>query len=96
MVTNTLNGWFCLPVCARSMTNFRQAVRQVPTRRSIRLGAKPSSCRLETCIGAERNVFEETGRPRHTRAILSSPVISRRKWRHLNESGAPRLCSPSE
>ncbi|CEA03777.1 glutamate synthase subunit alpha [Pseudomonas saudimassiliensis] len=37
---------------------------------------------LETCLGAERNVFEET--PDHAnRAILSSPIISPAKWRTL-------------
>ncbi|PCC99083.1 glutamate synthase large subunit [Halopseudomonas pelagia] len=37
---------------------------------------------LETCIGAERNVFEETA-DHANRAILSSPVISPAKWRTL-------------
>ena len=37
---------------------------------------------LETCLGAERNVFEET--PDHAnRAVLSSPVVSPAKWRTL-------------
>ncbi|MCO5785716.1 glutamate synthase large subunit [Pseudomonas sp. G11-1] len=37
---------------------------------------------LETCLGAERNVFEET--PDHAnRAILSSPIVSPAKWRTL-------------
>ncbi|MBW5411853.1 glutamate synthase large subunit [Pseudomonas sp. MAG002Y] len=37
---------------------------------------------LETCLGAERNVFEETAEHAN-RAILSSPVISPAKWRTL-------------
>ncbi|MFO7704249.1 MAG: glutamate synthase large subunit [Halopseudomonas sp.] len=37
---------------------------------------------LETCFGAERNVFEETA-DHANRAILSSPVISPAKWRTL-------------
>jgi glutamate synthase (NADPH/NADH) large chain len=37
---------------------------------------------LETCLGAERNIFEET--PEHAnRIILSTPVISPAKWRTL-------------
>ena len=37
---------------------------------------------LETCIGAERNLFEET--PAHAnRAILNTPVISPAKWHTL-------------
>src|SRR5690606_38807293 len=37
---------------------------------------------LETCLGAERSVFEEP--PDHAnRAILSSPIISPAKWRTL-------------
>ncbi|MFA5678781.1 MAG: glutamate synthase large subunit [Pseudomonas sp.] len=43
---------------------------------------------LETCLGAERNVFEET--PDHAnRAILSSPVISPAKWRTLLQLEQP-------
>jgi len=43
---------------------------------------------LETCLGAERNVFEET--PDHAnRAILSSPIISPAKWRTLMELQRP-------
>ncbi|MEH6563832.1 MAG: glutamate synthase large subunit [Halopseudomonas sp.] len=44
---------------------------------------------LETCLGAERNVFEETA-DHANRAILSSPVISPAKWRtimHLERPG---------
>ncbi|MFO8231445.1 MAG: glutamate synthase large subunit [Longimonas sp.] len=37
---------------------------------------------LETCVGAERNVFEETAEHAN-RAILSSPVMSPAKWRTL-------------
>jgi glutamate synthase (NADPH/NADH) large chain len=37
---------------------------------------------LEICLGAERNIFQES--PEHaTRVILSSPVISPAKWRTL-------------
>lgn len=37
---------------------------------------------LETCVGAERNVFEQT--PQHAdRAILTSPVLSHSKFRQL-------------
>ncbi|HTO18466.1 MAG TPA: glutamate synthase large subunit [Pseudomonas sp.] len=43
---------------------------------------------LETCLGAERNVFEET--PEHAnRAILSNPVISPAKWRTIMELDRP-------
>ena len=43
---------------------------------------------LETCLGAERNVFEET--PEHAnRAILSNPVISPAKWRTLLQLEQP-------
>src|SRR5690606_42097199 len=43
---------------------------------------------LETCLGAERNVFEET--PVHAnRAILSNPVISPAKWRTIMELDRP-------
>jgi glutamate synthase (NADPH/NADH) large chain len=43
---------------------------------------------LETCLGAERNVFEET--PEHAnRAILSNPVISPAKWRTIMELERP-------
>src|SRR5690606_25342807 len=37
---------------------------------------------LETCLGAERNVFEE-GADHANRAILSSPVISPAKWKTI-------------
>ncbi|WP_462379836.1 glutamate synthase large subunit [Pseudomonas sp. Marseille-QA0892] len=37
---------------------------------------------LETCLGAERNVFEE-GPDHANRAILTSPVISPAKWRTI-------------
>ncbi len=37
---------------------------------------------LETCLGAERNVFEETA-DHANRAILTSPVISPAKWRSI-------------
>ena len=37
---------------------------------------------LEVCLGAERNIFQES--PEHaSRVILSSPVISPAKWRSL-------------
>ncbi|EXF46929.1 glutamate synthase subunit alpha [Pseudomonas sp. BAY1663] len=43
---------------------------------------------LETCLGAERNVFEET--PEHAnRAILTTPVISPAKWRSIMELDRP-------
>ncbi|WP_188636775.1 glutamate synthase large subunit [Halopseudomonas pertucinogena] len=43
---------------------------------------------LETCLGAERNVFEET--PDHAnRAILNSPIISPAKWRTLLQLDRP-------
>ncbi|GAB3368673.1 glutamate synthase large subunit [Azotobacter armeniacus] len=37
---------------------------------------------LETCLGAERNVFEETAEHAN-RAILTTPVISPAKWRSI-------------
>ncbi|GGJ99248.1 glutamate synthase large subunit [Pseudomonas matsuisoli] len=37
---------------------------------------------LETCLGAERNVFEE-GPDHANRAILTSPIISPAKWRTI-------------
>ena len=37
---------------------------------------------LETCLGAERNVFEETA-DHANRAILSTPVVSPAKWRTI-------------
>ena len=37
---------------------------------------------LETCLGAERNVFEETA-DHANRAILNGPVVSPAKWRTL-------------
>ncbi|MET1081211.1 MAG: glutamate synthase large subunit [Pseudomonas sp.] len=43
---------------------------------------------LEICLGAERNIFEES--PEHaSRVILSSPVISPAKWRALMELDRP-------
>ncbi len=40
---------------------------------------------LETCIGAERNVFEET--PEHARrVILTTPVLSASKFRRLRDN----------
>ena len=43
---------------------------------------------LETCLGVERNVFEET--PDHAnRAILNSPIISPAKWRTLLQLDRP-------
>lgn len=43
---------------------------------------------LEICLGAERNIFEES--PAHaSRVILSSPVISPAKWRSLMALSAP-------
>ncbi|MEC8812097.1 MULTISPECIES: glutamate synthase large subunit [unclassified Ketobacter] len=60
---------------------FRQQFAQVtnppidPLRESIVMS-------LETCVGAERNVFEET--PQHAdRAILTSPVLSHSKFQQL-------------
>ena len=43
---------------------------------------------LETCLGAERNVFEETAEHAN-RAILSTPVISPAKWRTLMNLDRP-------
>ena len=43
---------------------------------------------LETCVGAEKNIFEETADHAH-RVILSSPVLSKQKFErliHLDES----------
>ena len=60
---------------------FRQQFAQVtnppidPLRESIVMS-------LETCLGAERNVFEETAE-HADRAILSSPVVSPAKWRTI-------------
>ncbi|WCR45586.1 glutamate synthase large subunit [Stutzerimonas stutzeri] len=48
---------------------------------------------LETCLGAERNVFEETA-DHANRAILTTPVISPAKWRtimNLERPGFERL-----
>ena len=43
---------------------------------------------LEICLGAERNIFEES--PEHaSRVILSSPVISPAKWRTLTTLERP-------
>src|SRR5690606_17187685 len=39
---------------------------------------------LETCLGAERNVFEESA-DHANRAILTTPVISPAKWRTIME-----------
>ncbi len=43
---------------------------------------------LETCLGSERNVFEETA-DHANRAILTTPVISPAKWRSILELGRP-------
>src|SRR5690606_8576338 len=43
---------------------------------------------LETCLGAERNVFEETA-DHANRAILTTPVISPAKWRTIMEIDRP-------
>lgn len=43
---------------------------------------------LETCLGAERNVFEETA-DHANRAILTTPVISPAKWRTIMELDRP-------
>ncbi|UAW98722.1 glutamate synthase large subunit [Halopseudomonas nanhaiensis] len=43
---------------------------------------------LETCLGAERNVFEETAE-HGNRAILSTPIISPAKWRTLMNLDRP-------
>ena len=60
---------------------FRQKFAQVtnppidPLRESVVMS-------LETCIGVERNLFEET--PKHAnRIILSSPILSARKYSRL-------------
>ncbi|VVQ02941.1 Glutamate synthase [NADPH] large chain [Pseudomonas fluorescens] len=43
---------------------------------------------LEICLGAERNIFQES--PEHaSRVILSSPVISPAKWRSLMNLDRP-------
>ena len=43
---------------------------------------------LETCLGAERNVFDET--PEHAnRVILSTPVLSPGKFQRLKELNRP-------
>ncbi|MBB3102911.1 glutamate synthase large subunit [Azomonas macrocytogenes] len=60
---------------------FRQQFAQVtnppidPLRESIVMS-------LETCLGAERNVFEETGEHAN-RAILTTPLISPAKWHSI-------------
>ena len=66
---------------------FRQQFAQVtnpaidPLRESIVMS-------LETCIGAERNVFEET--PEHAnRIILATPVLSPTKFTRLKENNRP-------
>ena len=66
---------------------FRQQFAQVtnppidPLRESIVMS-------LETCVGAERNVFEET--PEHAdRAILTSPVLSHYKYHRLMTINRP-------
>ena len=66
---------------------FRQQFAQVtnpaidPLRESIVMS-------LETCIGAERNVFEET--PEHAnRIILSTPVLSPAKFARLEDNDRP-------
>ncbi len=43
---------------------------------------------LETCLGAERNVFEETA-DHANRAILTTPVISPAKWRTIMDLDRP-------
>ncbi|HAB65590.1 MAG TPA: glutamate synthase large subunit, partial [Pseudomonas sp.] len=66
---------------------FRQQFAQVtnppidPLRESIVMS-------LETCLGAERNVFEETA-DHANRAILTTPVISPAKWRTIMELDRP-------
>jgi glutamate synthase (NADPH/NADH) large chain len=66
---------------------FRQQFAQVtnppidPLRESIVMS-------LETCLGAERNVFEETA-DHANRAILTTPVISPAKWRTIIELDRP-------
>ncbi len=66
---------------------FRQQFAQVtnpaidPLRESIVMS-------LETCLGAEKNVFEETA-DHANRAILSTPVVSPAKWRSLMNMGRP-------
>ena len=66
---------------------FRQQFAQVtnppidPLRESIVMS-------LEICLGAERNIFEES--PAHaSRVMLSSPVISPAKWRALMSLTTP-------
>ncbi|SFM25833.1 glutamate synthase large subunit [Halopseudomonas yangmingensis] len=43
---------------------------------------------LETCLGAERNVFEETAEHAN-RVILTMPVLSPAKWRNILELQRP-------
>ncbi|WP_420554564.1 glutamate synthase large subunit [Neptuniibacter marinus] len=43
---------------------------------------------LETCIGAERNVFEETPEHAH-RVILTTPVLSASKFNRLRDNSEP-------
>ncbi|WVM91238.1 glutamate synthase central domain-containing protein [Halopseudomonas pachastrellae] len=78
----TTPRWLCCLVGFRSVYDyFRQQFAQVtnpaidPLREAIVMS-------LETCLGAERNVFEETA-DHANRAILSSPVISPAKWRTI-------------
>ncbi|QJD59441.1 glutamate synthase large subunit [Pseudomonas sp. gcc21] len=66
---------------------FRQQFAQVtnpaidPLRESVVMS-------LETCLGAERNVFEETA-DHADRVILSTPVMSPAKWRTLMTMDRP-------
>ncbi len=66
---------------------FRQQFAQVtnppidPLRESIVMS-------LETCLGAEQNVFEETGEHAR-RAILTTPLISPAKWHAIMELAQP-------
>ncbi|QEA37958.1 glutamate synthase large subunit [Pistricoccus aurantiacus] len=71
--------------------HFRQKFAQVtnppidPLRESIVMS-------LETCIGAERNVFENTPEHAH-RLILTTPVLSPRKFTALLEQDDPAFAS---
>ncbi|MFD2191224.1 glutamate synthase large subunit [Pistricoccus aurantiacus] len=71
--------------------HFRQKFAQVtnppidPLRESIVMS-------LETCIGAERNVFENTPEHAH-RLILTTPVLSPRKFTALLEQDDPAFSS---
>lgn len=70
---------------------FRQQFAQV-TNPPIDPLREESVMSLETCLGAERNIFEET--PEHAeRVILTSPVLSTQKFLRLQHLQHPRFQS---